>query len=158
MARPPAIERRTSSGGVIFRLGTDQSGNPDDIVEVALVLVRGGKTWCLPKGIIDKNEDPPATALREVKEETGLRGEISGRIGQISYWYFLKDESTRVHKTVHFYLLQYLEGSTEDHDHEVDEARWFPVDDALRKLSYRSEKQIMQKAKAMIEKKISLQS
>jgi len=143
MARPPAIERRTSSGGVIFRASKDT-------IDVALVAVKGRKTWCLPKGIIDKGEDPPTTALREVKEETGLTGEIIDKIGQVSYWYFLRKEMTKIHKTVHFYLLKYTSGSTGDHDHEVDEARWFSIDEAIDKLSYKSEKEIMHKAKRMI--------
>ena len=58
----------------------------------------------------------------------------------------------KIHKTVHFYLMKFLEGSTGDHDDEVDEARWYPVDEALRKLSFKSEREIMQKAKGMIEK------
>lgn len=143
MTRPPEIINRTSSGGVIFRI-------PETGVEVAIISVGDGKTWCLPKGMIDKGEDAPDAALREVREETGLSGEIVDKIGQISYWYFLKGKMNRVHKTVHFYLLKFIQGSTDDHDHEVDEARWFPIDEALERLSYRSEKGIMQKAKGMI--------
>jgi 8-oxo-dGTP diphosphatase len=142
MIKPPEIKKKTSSGGVIFNV----SG---DIIEVALVCV-SGRTWCLHKGIIDKGEDPPATALREVREETGLTGEIVDKIGQISYWYYLKGKRSRIHKTVHLYLLKFIRGSTNDHDHEVDEAKWFPIDEALKRLSYKSEKGIMLKAKAMI--------
>ncbi len=145
MAKPPAIKKQTSSGGVIFR-------NLKNGIEVALVAVKGKKAWCLPKGLIDKNETPPKTALREVREETGLTGEIFDKIGQISYWYFLKKEMTRIHKTVHFYLLKYLNGGTDEHDHEVDEARWFPIDKAIDRLSYKSEKEIMQNAKVMIKR------
>jgi 8-oxo-dGTP diphosphatase len=116
------------------------------------VAVRGSRAWCLPKGIIDRDEDPPATALREVREETGLTGEILYELGQISYWYYLREEMIRVHKTVYFFLLKFIEGSTDDHDHEVDEARWFPIDDAIEKLTYKSEKEIMRKAKVMIDK------
>ncbi|RJQ52950.1 MAG: NUDIX hydrolase [Nitrospiraceae bacterium] len=144
MERPPAIKKQTSSGGVVFRISEGRA-------EAALISVRGGKAWCIPKGLIDKNEDPPAAALREVREETGLHGDIIGKLGHISYWYFLNDDRVKVHKTVHFFLLKYVKGSTGDHDHEVDEARWFPIDEAIETLSYKSEKQIMQKAKRMIE-------
>jgi len=144
MSRPPIIKKQISSGGVIFR-------KSDNSIEVALIAVRGGKAWCLPKGLIDKNEDPPATALREVREEAGLHGEIIEKIGHISYWYFINEDRVKVHKMVHFFLLKYIKGDTEDHDHEVDEARWFQIDEAIETLSYRSEKQIMQKAKGMIE-------
>lgn len=117
---------------------------------MAIVAVRGGKAWCLPKGIINKGEDPPTAALREVREETGLSGAIVEEIGKISYWYYLKEDMIRIHKTVHFFLMKYMTGSTDDHDHEVDEARWLPIDEALKKLSYKSEKDMVRKAREMI--------
>jgi len=144
MSKPPIIKKQISSGGVIFR-------RSDNSIEVALIAVRGRKAWCLPKGLIDKNEAPPETALREVREEAGLHGEIIEKIGHISYWYFINEDRVKVHKMVHFFLLKYIKGDTEDHDHEVDEARWFQIDEAIETLSYRSEKQIVQKAKGMIE-------
>jgi 8-oxo-dGTP pyrophosphatase MutT (NUDIX family) len=144
MNRPPEIRNLTSSGGVITRF-TDKG------VEVALVSVRGRKAWCLPKGMIDRGEEPPQTALREVREETGLTGRLIDKIGHISYWYYQKDDMLKIHKTVHLYLLKYVSGSTDDHDHEVDEARWFQIDKAISRLSYRSEKDILQKARDMIE-------
>ena len=91
MTRPPTIKKRISSGGVIFRISENN-------IEVALVALRGRRSWCIPKGIIEKGEDPPAAALREVREETGLAGEISDKIGWISYWFFLKEEMVRIHK------------------------------------------------------------
>lgn len=144
MKKPPVIKKQVSSGGVIFR--TSDAGP-----EVAIVSVRGSKAWCIPKGLIDKNEDPPAAALREVREESGLNGEVIDKIGHISYWYFVDEERVKVHKTVHFFLLKYKKGKTDDHDHEVEESQWFPIDEAISTLSYKSEKQIMQKAKEMIE-------
>jgi len=144
MKRPPVIKKQVSSGGVIFR----KSG---DGIEVALIKVRGKEAWCLPKGLIDKDEDPPAAALREVREESGLHGGIIDKIGQISYWYLIDKDQIKVHKTVHFFLLKYIRGSTDDHDHEVDESKWFSIDEAIVKLSYRSEQQIMHKAKKLIE-------
>ena len=159
MTRPPSIKTRISSGGVIYRPVTGRVGDsPGDGIEVAIVAVRGGKAWCLPKGIINKGEDSPTAALREVREETGLSGAIVDEIGVISYWYYLKEEMSRIHKTVHFFLMKYINGSTDDHDHEVDEARWLPIDEALKKLSYKSERDIMRKAKEMIENVPGLQA
>lgn len=144
MTKPPVIKRKISSGGVIFRKSGDR-------IEVALIMARGKKAWSLPKGLIDKNETPEETALREVREESGLHGEIVEKIGHISYWYSLDEERIKVHKMVHFFLLKYIKGDTRDHDHEVDEVRWFAIDDAIETLSYRSEQQMAQKAKIMIE-------
>jgi len=147
MRRPPEIKNLTSSGGVISRVSAKG-------VEAVLIAVRGRNAWCLPKGIIDKGEEPPETALREVKEETGLAGKIIEKIGHISYWYFLKNDMVKIHKTVHLYLLSYISGSTDDHDHEVDEARWFMIDEAINTLSHKSEIAIMHKAKGMIEERL----
>ena len=144
MSKPPVIKKRVSSGGVIFRRNT---GN----IEVALVLVRGNRAWCLPKGLIEKGEDEPAAALREVREETGLQGEVLNKLGMISYWYFIEKEMVRIHKTVHFFLMNYLQGRTDDHDHEVDEAQWISIDEAISRLSYKSERDIVLKAKKLIE-------
>lgn len=141
--RPAKIKTEISSGGVIFR-------KRDDRIEVALVAVKDGKVWCLPKGLIEKEEDERQTAVREVMEETGLTGRIIDKIGDVSYWYFIKDENVRCKKTIHFYLLEFISGDTKDHSWEVDRAGWFEIDEALRMLSYKSEKDIMNRAKEMI--------
>ena len=144
--RPAAIKKQTSSGGVIFR-------NSRKGIEVALIAVKNKTVWCLPKGAIDKNEDFQTAAVREVREETGLSGEIIDKIGKISYWYFIKDENVKFNKTVYFYLMEYKSGNTDEHDREVDESRWFLIDEAINKLTYKGEKEILQKARQMIEKK-----
>ena len=144
MHKPPALKNLVSSGGVLFR-------KSDEVFEVALVSIRGSRVWSLPKGIIEKDEDQETTAAREVMEETGLKGEILERIGQISYWYSLKEKTVKVHKTVHYFLMRFISGSTDDHDAEVDEASWVPLDDAVNRLKYRGEKDIMFKAKNMID-------
>ncbi|GAB4411353.1 MAG: NUDIX hydrolase [Thermodesulfovibrionales bacterium] len=142
--KPATIKMQVSSGGVIFRK-TDKND-----VEIALVAVKGGTVWTLPKGLVEKYEKPEETAVREVKEETGLSGKLLKKIGDTSYWYYIKDDNAKCRKTVHFYLLEYTGGSTEDHNWEVDNAEWFSLDEALRKLSYRGDRDIVQKAKEML--------
>lgn len=141
--RPARIKVEVSSGGVIFR-------RRDEKVEVCLVSVKNGKVWCLPKGIIEKGEDEKETALREVMEETGLTGRIIDKLGDISYWYYIKEENIRCKKTVHFYLIEFISGDTKDHSWEVDEARWFGIDEAVRILSYKGERDTLNKAREIL--------
>lgn len=141
--RPAKIKIEVSSGGVIFR-------KRDDRIEVALVAVKDGKVWCLPKGLIEKGEDERQTAVREVMEETGLTGRIIDKIGDISYWYFIKEENVKCKKTVHFYLLEFISGDTKNHSWEVDRAGWFEIDEALGLLSYKGERDILNKAREML--------
>lgn len=142
---PASITSRISAGGVIYRK------NPEGFFEVALVSVKGGSVWTLPKGLVGKNESLEQTALREAGEETGLRGELVKKIGEISYWYYVPKENVKCKKTVHFYLIRFLSGSTSGHDSEVDEAAWFPVDEALEKTHYKGDKQMLAGAKKLIE-------
>ncbi len=134
-----------SAGGVIFRRGP---GGP----EVCLIATQGGRAWQLPKGLIERGEPPEDAALREVSEETGLTGDILQPLDKIEYWYVFDfgQGKERVHKFVYFYLLRCTGGSTEHHDAEVDDARWFPLDEAQRTLSYEGERTVLAKAAGAI--------
>jgi 8-oxo-dGTP pyrophosphatase MutT (NUDIX family) len=139
----PRTKREISAGGVIYR-------KIDSSVEVALTSRQQGQVWCLPKGLVDRGESLEQTAVREVREETGLEGRVIGKIGQINYWYYSREEQVRIFKTVHFYLLECLGGNPEEHDFEVDEVRWFPLEEAGRVLSYKSERETVEKAGVML--------
>ncbi len=138
-------ERRISAGGVVFRRGIDG-------VEVALISVKGGKVWGLPKGLAEKGESLARTAHREVREETGLDGRIIDKLGHIEYFFSLKEEkeTKRCFKIVYFFLMEYTGGRVEDHDHEVDECRWYPIDEAIKLMRYEDEKEMLKKAKKAI--------
>jgi 8-oxo-dGTP diphosphatase len=121
--------------------------------EVAIIRPRGTERWQLPKGLVDPGESPDVTAQREVCEEAGIDGSIVGPITTIEYWYVGDDqggERVRFHKTVHFFLLTFRSGTVADHDHEVAEARWVRLDDALEQLAFRNEKAVVEKAREMI--------
>jgi 8-oxo-dGTP pyrophosphatase MutT (NUDIX family) len=116
----------------------------------------GGKpqgTWALPKGNIGRGEAPEATAVREVTEETGLEGRSLGKLGDVRYVYTRRG-GERVFKVVSFYLLRYRRGRIDDvapaFRREVAEARWLPLDEAQRLLAYPGERQMAEKALAML--------
>ena len=138
--------REVSAGGVIYReRGTG--------VEVCLILRRSGKRriWGLPKGHVEAGERLPDTAIREIREETGLLGRVVNKLGAIAYWFLTPEDPpaegrVRHEKIVHFYLAKYVTGSTRSHDAEVDEARWWPVEPARKRLTYPNERKILDKA------------
>jgi 8-oxo-dGTP pyrophosphatase MutT (NUDIX family) len=114
-------------------------------VEILLVHRRRPVLWALPKGTPDSGETLEETALRETREETGIEVEIEASLGSISY--FFVRESTRFHKTVHFYLMRPVGGGIDDHDHEFDEVRWAPVDEALVLMTHATEREVVDRAR-----------
>ena len=141
------VRQHVSAGGVIFRV---QEGLP----EVALIGTRGGSIWGLPKGTVEAGEDTELTARREVREETGLDGGVVASLGSVQYWFYEKGARARVHKTVHFYLLEYAAGRPDDHDREVDEVRWVLLPEAHARLSHENERQILRRAWALLKGRI----
>lgn len=109
--------------------------------------------WALPKGLIDEGEDARATAVREVLEETGVRGEAVGRLGDVRYVYSRAGD--RIFKIVVFYLVRTLGGRIGEIEpamrREVAEARWLPLDDAPQLLAYRGEREMAVLAQERLE-------
>lgn len=141
--RPASLKKQTSAGGVIYN--KNENG-----FQIILISVRNGQAWCLPKGLVDKGETTEETAVREVKEETGITGRIIDTLGDINYWYYIKEENIKCRKTVHFYLMEYVSGDTADHDLEVDEAVWFSPEAALEKVSFKGDRTMIEKAAAKL--------
>ena len=134
-----------SAGGVAYR-------ERDSVIEVALISVGDDNRWQLPKGLVDKGESTEDAAVREVREEAGIETELVERLDKVEYWYFWNEDGERVryHKFVYFYLLRYKSGDVSNHDHEVNEARWFNIDEAISVLAFDSEKKIVEKARAKL--------
>lgn len=143
--RLPTV-RQISAGGVVYRRATGA-------VEVALIRVGPEGRWQLPKGIVDEGEEPELTAIREVREETGLEARVVAPLEVIEYWYVGTEPSqrrVRFHKFVHLFLLEYLGGDVRDHDHEVDEARWVALAEAGGMLAFASERKALTQASSLL--------
>jgi 8-oxo-dGTP pyrophosphatase MutT (NUDIX family) len=139
------VREQISAGGVVFR---GDAGS----VEVVIVSVGGQNRWQLPKGLVDKGENPEVTAVREAREEGGVSSEVVQPIETIEYWYAGLENGIRVrfHKRVHFFLLRYVSGDTRDHDWEVNEARWVPIEDAASQLAFDNERRVMERARELL--------
>jgi 8-oxo-dGTP pyrophosphatase MutT (NUDIX family) len=126
--------RETSYGGVVLRA--------DDVLVITPIGKR--RVTGLPKGGPNPGESGEQTATREVREETGVNATVREPLGAVNYWY--RRGGRRVYKTVHFFLFDYVSGSTDDHDHEVEEARWIPLAEARTVLSYPGERALIERA------------
>lgn len=139
-AKLSTLDQR-SAGGVVFRQGADT-------FEVVLISVGSPPRWQLPKGIVDPGETPEVTALREVQEEAGVEASLLEPLEPVEYWYVghRGKQRVRFHKFVYFYLMEYRSGQLDDHDHEVNEARWVAIDEAQKMLAFKGERQAVAQA------------
>jgi len=128
-----------SAGGVVMN---------DDQEIIVIVPTRraadGSKVLALPKGHPDGEESSLQAALREVREEAGVQAEVVQTLGEVRYWY--QRGGRRIAKVVEFFLLRYVSGDVEDHDHEVELARWVPAAEALETLTYAGERDMVRRA------------
>ena len=133
-----STEHEVSYGGVVVR--------GDDV----MVIVPHGRRRILglPKGGAHAGERPEQTAAREVREETGISATVREPLGQVDYTY--RRAGRRIDKTVHFFLCEFEEGDTADHDHEVDDARWMPLADARSRLTYPGEREMIERALSIL--------
>jgi 8-oxo-dGTP pyrophosphatase MutT (NUDIX family) len=136
------VIREFSAGGLVIR---NLRGRP----HVAVVRVRD-RVLALPKGHPEQGEAAQDAALREVREETGLEATPVEKLGDIRYWY--ARDGDRVLKIVRFFLLRYRSGRLEDHDHEVEEALWIPLEEASARLAHRGEKEMAETALSRLAK------
>ena len=130
-----------SAGGVAYRRNRDS-------IDIVLIQTSSESRWQLPKGIVDPGESNEEAAVREVREEAGIDCQIVLELEPIDYWYVERHGKTpeRIHKTVHFYLMQYVEGDVADHDDEVSEARWVEINDASKMLAFATERSVVEMA------------
>jgi 8-oxo-dGTP pyrophosphatase MutT (NUDIX family) len=138
------VEREFSAGGVVVR---SIKGRP----HLAAIRPQGKNVgvWALPKGNVDSGESPAETAVREVREETGIEGRLVEKLGDVRYVYTRRG-GLRVFKVVSFFLLRAGRGRIGEIDEsmriEVAEARWLPLEEAPRLLAYGGEREMATKA------------
>jgi 8-oxo-dGTP pyrophosphatase MutT (NUDIX family) len=135
---PAHVQREFSAGGVVVRDG-------ECIVVVPWRrAANGSRTLTLPKGHPHDDESAADTALREVREEAGVDAEVVDKLGDVRYFY--QRGERRIAKVVSFFLLAYVSGTPEDHDEEIEEARWMALEDAAEELTYRGEREMVSRA------------
>jgi 8-oxo-dGTP pyrophosphatase MutT (NUDIX family) len=136
----PTVTRAFSAGGVLLR----ESAGGREILLGRRRRERDGATWSLPKGTPDGDETAEQTALREVREETGLEVRILDSVGDIHYRFVRGGR--RIEKTVHYFLMEAIGGDLARHDHEFEEVRWFDLAEAEAVMSFATEKDIVARA------------
>jgi 8-oxo-dGTP pyrophosphatase MutT (NUDIX family) len=127
-----------SAGGVVV------SGDQVVVIVPTRRAANGNKVLALPKGHVDPGETPEQAAEREVREEAGVEARLVDRLGEVRYWY--QRDGRRIPKVVTFFLFDYVSGDVDDHDHEVEVARWMPLAQAARELSYKGEREMVERA------------
>jgi ADP-ribose pyrophosphatase YjhB (NUDIX family) len=129
-----------SAGGLVV----DLAGDVPRGALIGRTDRQGRLLWSLPKGHIEAGETAEQAALREVREETGISGEIVAELGVIDFWFVA--EGRRIHKTVHHYLMRRIGGELSDADIEVDEVAWVPLPEIRGQLAYPDERGLVDAA------------
>jgi 8-oxo-dGTP pyrophosphatase MutT (NUDIX family) len=136
MSTTPSTE--FSAGGVVVRDGACV------VIVPTRLAANGSKVLALPKGHPEEGESPVDAALREVREEAGVEARLVEPLGDVRYWY--TRGGRRIAKVVSFFLLQYVSGEVDDHDFEVEDACWMPLEEAARELTYAGEREMAARA------------
>jgi 8-oxo-dGTP pyrophosphatase MutT (NUDIX family) len=138
------MKMQFSAGGVVFQ----KQGEQNSILVCQHSMHHG---WVFPKGLIgdhvegEKKED---TALRETEEETGVKGKIIQLLNPVDYWYVFEGE--KIHKTVYYFLMEYVTGDITKHDTEMEAVEWLPQAEVEKRLTYPSDKKVWQEAKQLL--------
>lgn len=144
-ARPPVeVVEETSAGGLVIDFDRD----PLATVIIGRYDRRGRMVWSLPKGHIEAGETKAETAVREIREETGIIGEVIAELGVIDFTFVA--EGRRIHKTVHHFILRRTGGAVNTDDIEVADVAWVALGDVADRLSYADERRLLGKVPRLL--------
>jgi len=135
-----------SAGGIVYK-------KEDNEMFILVAQHSGHHGWVFPKGLIEnkrEKETKEHAALREVEEETGIKGKILKPLQPLTYWYNLKGE--KIKKTVYYFLMEFVEGDTKNHDWEMENVEWLPIEEIEKKLTYKSDRQVWEVARKILNK------
>ena len=138
--------REISAGGVVYRRAA--AGIEIAIAEQRDRITRQTNTR-LPKGKIDPGESAEEAAVREVAEEIGLRARVVDALGRVEYDY--AEDSKRIRKEVHYFLMEWIPGESLERDGEMDRVYWCGIDEAAAKLTFETEQRAIGWAKERLE-------
>jgi 8-oxo-dGTP pyrophosphatase MutT (NUDIX family) len=140
------MKKEFSAGGIVFKKQKTDSGKPKTVWLISQHSQHKG--WVFPKGLIGdtiKEESKEDTAVREVKEETGIDARIMTELpSPVQYWYQFKGE--KIFKTVYFYLMKHLGGDFENRDHEMMDVKWATEEEVKKTLTYDNDKKAFEEA------------
>ena len=142
-----------SAGGIVYKYQKSKIKSQKDEILILVCQHSQHHGWVFPKGLIGDKEDnryqtKEETAVREVKEETGIDGEIEAEIKPTSYFYVWDNE--KIKKTVYYFIMKFKGGDTNDHDDEMEDVMWIDYNQVSEKLTYASEKEAWEEAKELI--------
>ena len=136
------MKHLTSAGGLVYRI-------TDDYELEVVICGKSKKTWRIPKGKQDPGENMMTTAVREIKEETGLNSTIDFYMGAKEHTF--KKSGKEYHKTTYYFLLEYVDGNIEDHDKEFKYVEWVSLDEAEKRVKFENEKEIIRSARTKLD-------
>lgn len=148
-----------SAGGIVYKRRTTNDERKNIKILIAQHSQHHG--WVFPKGLIEKKEKETKSAsakgfgetkedaaLREVEEETGIKGKIIKPLQPVTYWYNF--EGSKIKKTVYYFLMEYVSGDTKNHDWEMEDVEWIDVDEVGERLTYKSDRQVWKEAEKQL--------
>jgi 8-oxo-dGTP diphosphatase len=133
-----------SAGGIVYK-------KEDNKIFILVAQHSKHHGWVFPKGLIGdhiKGEKKEETAIREVEEETGVLAKIIKPLTPVTYWYVFEGE--KIKKTVYYFLMEYVSGDIKEHDFEMENVEWLPVDKVMERLTYKADKQVWKQAETML--------